>query len=306
MNALAPVNEASARSIFELPGALQIRAEKRAMSYADGYYDSGQYYETFQDADDVLAMVDSRSGLYLGHCTKAYKIIDHLDIQEITTDAIMKVGFDLTDVDVKDHVIDQGRAWIRQVTFPNESFYVGGEKHCFQLNLRNSYNKSYAFSIFGLAGRMLCFNGMAIGKTAYRYAHKHTTSLELTTVARKFENALGHFRDAPEYFELLQKSRVNSLDWLEFLKTTIAKVEKPNHDVTYNKARVDQITQVTDNWPTGYLSSSMRLWDCVNGLTAWATHHEATRSNSAVAQQRRLEEVQTATSTDTFQKFVMA
>jgi len=284
--------------LYTLPENLTIRAEKVPLHY----YDSSDAIIA-QEAETHCALVDPSTQKFLGIVSKSYKVVDHIDIAEVSADALTKgsTGINIDGLEVKDYAPDEGRAWIREVTFPEESFFTAGEEHHFRLYIRNSYNQFYSLTLFAGPLRVLCFNGMFTGEAAYHFRHKHTARLDIDVMATKLGNSVHHFREAPDYFKTLQRSSMSRDATLTFLRKTLCAVTSKNHETTYNKSRLDQIMGYYDA-DDGYQTA----WRTVNAMTAWATHQESARADINNVRQRRLEEVHRVTNGDYFKELVAA
>lgn len=286
-------------NFFQLPGNLRIKAEKRPLYYENN---ADVLDLEYNKADNAFALVDKNSDTFLGTCTETYKIVDHEEVEERTSNALLK-HLRTDGAIIRDYAPDNGRKWIREITLPDESFTLGnGELHNFRLYIRNSYNAAFSLTIFAGPMRLKCFNGMFVGSAAFLYRHKHTANMDVTMLGGKFTTAIDHFKQAPQKFEQYQRKTIVRADATRFLKDTMCLVKKPDHDNTYNKARLDQIMKNIDE--NGPRRDSMTAWDLLNGMTAWATHHPAARSNEHTARQRRLEQVQFATSSKRFKELV--
>ena len=179
-------------------------------------------------------------------------------------------NIDTSDVEIVDKKWNWGGVNSRTITFNKEVIQPKqGDFVKAQITLINSYDGSRKASIcFGLM-RLVCENGMIAldPKTGVQAFRKHTND----DVFENEYNKISKFTEAVEAFEAQLQSYANTVVSLDVvrdaLKNTIAK----------NEVKENQIMEYVESNNRGSVDA-IDLYSVYNGVTEWATHHEARKT----------------------------
>ena len=200
----------------------------------------------------------------VGSFTKAYKINRTDEMLTVANEHILESGIATDNVEVEDKKWAFGGVNERTITFKDAVIDpVRGDEINPQMIFINSYNGSRkAMIAFGLI-RMICSNGM-IDVEGHVQFRKHTNNDILAQEYGKIGDFKLTIDNSMKQLQSMNDTVVTMDQVRTALKETIAKNEvKENTLMEYiEKNNRDSI-------------DSTNLYVVYNGLTEWATHHEA-------------------------------
>ena len=226
-------------------------------SQLDKEIDGVKYY-----GQDVIV-----NDVRVGSFTKAYKINRTDDMLRTANQHIMQSGINTSNVEIVDKKWSYGGVNQRTITFKDAVIEpVKGDEVNPQMIFINSYNGSRkAMIAYGLI-RMICSNGM-IDVTGHGKFRKHTNN---DILAQEY-NKIGDFKLIVD----------NSIKQLQSMSDTVVSLDQVRRTLQQTIAQND----VKENMLMEYIEKNNRgsidsttLYVVYNGLTEWATHHDARKT----------------------------
>ena len=226
-------------------------------SQLDKEIDGVKYY-----GQDVIV-----NDVRVGSFTKAYKINRTDYMLRTANQHIMQSGINTSNVEIVDKKWSYGGVNQRTITFKDAVIEpVRGDEVNPQMIFINSYNGSRkAMIAYGLI-RMICSNGM-IDVTGHGKFRKHTNN---DILAQEY-NKIGDFKLIVD----------NSIKQLQSMSDTVVSLDQVRRTLQQTIAQND----VKENMLMEYIEKNNRgsidsttLYVVYNGLTEWATHHDARKT----------------------------
>ena len=226
-------------------------------SQLDKEIDGVKYY-----GQDVIV-----NDVRVGSFTKTYKINRTDDMLRTANQHIMQSGINTSNVEIVDKKWSYGGVNQRTITFKDAVIEpVRGDEVNPQMIFINSYNGSRkAMIAYGLI-RMICSNGM-IDVTGHGKFRKHTNN---DILAQEY-NKIGDFKLIVD----------NSIKQLQSMSDTVVSLDQVRRTLQQTIAQND----VKENMLMEYIEKNNRgsidsttLYVVYNGLTEWATHHDARKT----------------------------
>ena len=226
-------------------------------SQLDKEIDGVKYY-----GQDVIV-----NDVRVGSFTKAYKINRTDDMLRTANQHIMQSGINTSNVEIVDKKWAYGGVNQRTITFKDAVIDpVRGDEINPQMIFINSYNGSRkAMIAFGLI-RMICSNGM-IDVEGHVQFRKHTNN---DILAQEY-NKIGDFK-------LIVDNSIKQLQSMRATVVSLAQVRRPlQQTIAQNDVKENMLMEYIEKNNRGSIDSTT-LYVVYNGLTEWATHHDARKT----------------------------
>jgi hypothetical protein len=190
-----------------------------------------------------------------------YKIVQHKDVLELADNAISKNPEFGTPTKRISILSDGGKMEVKY-TFPEVRVDITGHQDYInpQLVVRNSYDGGWKFGIMLGAFRVVCSNGLVIGKKIYMLKQLHYDNLKLDRVSFELDNALHRFSIQSKIWE----GWVDRVVKVEEFEEVVEKLNPSQKEAQYI---VEEISK-EENLVKGKLT----LWLFYNIITAMITH----------------------------------
>jgi len=200
----------------------------------------------------------------VGSFTKAYKVNRTDEMLRTANQHIMQSGINTSNVEIEDKKWSYGGVNQRTITFKDAVLDpVRGDEINPQMIFINSYNGSRkAMIAFGLI-RMICSNGM-IDVEGHVQFRKHTNTDILASEYGKIGDFKLTMDNSVKQLQSMNDTVVSLDQVRQALKETIAK----------NEIKENTLMEYIENNNRGSVDTT-NLYVVYNGLTEWATHHEA-------------------------------
>jgi len=200
----------------------------------------------------------------VGSFTKAYKVNRTDEMLRTANQHIMQSGINTSNVEIEDKKWSYGGVNQRTITFKDAVLDpVRGDEINPQMIFINSYNGSRkAMIAFGLI-RMICSNGM-IDVEGHVQFRKHTNTNILASEYGKIGDFKLTMDNSVKQLQSMNDTVVSLDQVRQALKETIAK----------NEIKENTLMEYIENNNRGSVDTT-NLYVVYNGLTEWATHHEA-------------------------------
>jgi len=200
----------------------------------------------------------------VGSFTKAYKVNRTDEMLRTANQHIMQSGINTSNVEIEDKKWSYGGVNQRTITFKDAVLDpVRGDEINPQMIFINSYNGSRkAMIAFGLI-RMICSNGM-IDVEGHVQFRKHTNTNILASEYGKIGD-----------FKLTMDNSVKQLQSMNDTVVSLDQVRKAlKETIAKNEIKENTLMEYIENNNRGSVDTT-NLYVVYNGLTEWATHHEA-------------------------------
>ena len=200
----------------------------------------------------------------VGSFTKAYKVNRTDEMLRTANQHIMQSGINTSNVEIEDKKWSYGGVNQRTITFKDAVLDpVRGDEINPQMIFINSYNGTRkAMIAFGLI-RMICSNGM-IDVEGHVQFRKHTNTNILASEYGKIGD-----------FKLTMDNSVKQLQSMNDTVVSLDQVRKAlKETIAKNEIKENTLMEYIENNNRGSVDTT-NLYVVYNGLTEWATHHEA-------------------------------
>jgi len=206
---------------------------------------------------DNKAVVDTYTGRVFAVTTNKYNILRHEDVLDVVHEAIARnpeFGNASLTLELPD---DGAKMWAKYV-FPETEYDIGdGDLINPTIEVRNSYDTGWAFSLIFGAFRLVCSNGLVVGKKFTHYVHRHTHGLNKKIIFQVLNEGMEKFS---EEVELWKK-------WVDKV-TTSTEYEQVMETMNFYKKEEEEIHQEVE------ISSNLSLDDLhLRTLTYWTFYN---------------------------------
>ena len=193
-----------------------------------------------------------------------YQVLQHIDAFDDTVYSLNKIGIPY---DIRKIETNMGRRGHHSIHitfgFPDITLNVDGSDIIATLDLFNGCDGIVRFArIFG-AFRLLCSNGMMIGRKLFMERHKHTAGFEMQNLEKGIIKEKDNFYKLGEFLQTLQTIKIN-----ENIKKSIIKAGFP-------KKVIDDIDQMYLQYDEFYKEETQfpdTLWAMYQVLTNWMSN----------------------------------
>jgi len=232
-----------------------------------------------QTAEGYKAIVDSDTGKVFSIVSNDYKIITHQRaIEQI--ESIIAKNADLGSYDTKIDFFNDGGRMRCTFTFSRIAAEIEkGDIINLQMHLSNSYDVTWPFTVTLGAIRLVCTNGLVVGKKTVHIRKRHVYELDNLNIDQTIATAMKRFQKQSRKWMDLAQSPLYPTIYEKVMKTMkFGKnaTEEIRHQIDHNASGYDN-----DNFPV------MSLWAFYNVLT-WYITHKAISLNHRVEMENRL------------------
>jgi hypothetical protein len=232
-----------------------------------------------QEAPQYKALVDLETGKLFSIVSRNYRFIKHQDAIGIVEEAIVR-NESLRNYCVTTAFHNDGGRMCRKYRFPDVRIEVErGDAINPELNLFNSYDMTWPFRVLLGGFRLVCSNGLVVGKKLFELRKRHVYELEALNLEDEVSSALVRLsRQAMEWKKwakrpLSEKAYGNILKAMNFGKKATQEIEeKIRHDIKDEDSNGVPITTV---------------WIFFN-ILCWYITHKAVSINHRVDMETRL------------------
>ena len=211
------------------------------------------------------ALVDADTGNVFAVVSKGYKLIRHEEALDIVSNTLKKnPEFGQPDPEIR--MMDAGAKMWTTFTFPDTEYDIsGGDLVHPTIEVMNSYDTGWSFSVRFGAFRLVCSNGLVVGKAFAWYKHKHTKDLNPVEVEKILCAGMEQYS---EQVELWRK-------WVDKI-TMPDEYERVVEGLGLNKTEMEQLEQEVEQSSDIELNDlgikTLRYWIFYNIVTALITH----------------------------------
>lgn len=215
------------------------------------------------DARGFQAVVRKDTGKVLGIHRRGYHLIPNREIFKRFEDVLASSSINLSGLEVKDAVAQEGRMVVRSYIFQNiHNEPQVGDLVKFVLKVTNSYDGGLAFRAFMSGLRLVCTNGMVVpsdrSSTVYG---RHTSGFSPDRAVSKILYAVDSFMHWGKMWQKWSEREVTSDD----AKGVFEAFPDINHRL---------MGRLEDAWSVESSQAGSTVWALYNALTRWSTHAE--------------------------------
>ena len=214
---------------------------------------------------DYKAVVNPKTGDTFSIVSNNYKLVKHEEALETVIDAVdSHQEFGKYEVDTQ--LLNNGAKMKTKIRFPEVEYDIGGGDLINPtIEVKNSYDAGWQYEIRFGAFRLVCSNGLVIGKQFVHYLKRHTQSLDQEKVKQVLIAGMEEFSEQTELWKT----------WVDQV-TTATEYEQVMTEMDFSKKDSEAIHEeveansniIQDNLKRKTLSK----WVLYNILTAYVTH----------------------------------
>ncbi|MFC1863785.1 DUF932 domain-containing protein [Thermodesulfobacteriota bacterium] len=237
------------------------------------------YHEDSQEADKYKAIVDDNTKKLYSVVSKDYRLIRHEDAIEEIEKAILTCP-DLGEHEVKTEFYNDGGRMQRVYTFVEVAVQIQDNDLVNpELHLYNSYDVTWPFTVLLGAYRLVCSNGLTIGKTFMQLKKRHTFELEMANCKEQVSTTLDQFNSQTEQWKRWAGRKLTP----NISDNVIIKMEFGEKARDEIELRIIQESKDCDDEGFPMIS----IWAFYNVLTWYITHRHVSL-NHRVEMEKRL------------------
>ena len=169
---------------------------------------------------DFRAVVRMDTHEVLGIHSADYKLVTNHEAFDAFDNALSRSVLDLDGMIIKDELSYGGARTIRTYIFPNHAVNIGkvGDVVNLQLRVVNSYDGSTAFSTLLGGYRLVCTNGLVIGKTFAQNYARHTKGFNISSMLEGLNRTIDTYFDTADQWQRWATITVNDHQVEDILK----------------------------------------------------------------------------------------
>ena len=213
--------------------------------------------------EDSFAVIDQdTNAVFARHVTHQYQLIPYEDSLSLVADSLVKAGLPFH-LDIQ--LLADGGQMVATFTTQIAEPVAVDDLVSLQFVLKRSYNTIWRF-ILGIRGkRLVCTNGMTVGKELDSFAHKHTQKLTTGLILDEIHHGVQTFHREIDVWQGWKNRLVGVDDF-----------ERINEKVGLGKGYTEAVFDLVEK------SSGVRLADAFNGagirtLTMWHLYNIITQ-----------------------------
>ena len=248
-------------------------------------------------ASDRKVIVRTDTNQVLGIHGAGYQLVTNEEVFGAVDTAIRKSDLKMTGAKTTDYVNLNGASAMRTIMFKSLQKPIAvGDQVGFQLNVRNSYDGSWAFGFNAGAMRLACLNGMIVMDKDNVIKRKHTMNLDVNAMVTNIHLLVEQFTAQCKEWKRYTKIKITEKDVIKVLDSF------PGMNDRLKEAMIS-------HWQDNEAEIGGNLWALTNALTYWSTHadmRETATSNANVVQFNREDRVRRTIASPVFQKLALA
>ena len=238
------------------------------------------YYRDLHTADRYKAIVDRDTGKLFSVVSKDYKLIRHEQAVEQVEDAIHKSP-ELGEHQVETEFYNDGGRMQRKYVFPEVTVQIENNDSVNpELQLYNSYDTTWPFIVLLGAFRLICTNGLVIGKEYLHFRKRHVFDFNKIELEQQVSTAIKRFRLQGEEWKKWRSRYVNQDSYAKVM-TSMKFGKKATEEIE------TKIFQEAEEFENETDFPIMNMWVFFNILT-WFITHKAVSLNHRVELEGRL------------------
>ena len=237
------------------------------------------YYRDLHQADKYKAIVDSDTGKVFSIVSNDYKLIRHEEAIERIEQVICEVP-DLDEYKTYTRFYNDGGRMRRTYRFPKISVEVKPRDTVnLEIHLFNSYDTVWMFIVLLGAFRLICKNGLVVGKKFLHLRKRHVLGLDQINPKEQVSTALKRFSKQTDKWKEWAERQLTEKTY-----TRVMKAMKLGKNAT--EEIEDRVKQEVDGFDDNGFPI-MSVWIFFN-ILAWYITYKAVSLNHRVEMEKRL------------------
>lgn len=253
----------------------------------------GEKTQWYGDGNKWRALVRPDTGEIIAINTESYKLVPHGPMMDNMTDSLVAARVDTDMAVVRDVVIGNGAAIMREIRLPQHRVADPlGKVVEFRLRGTNSYDGSYKYELWAGAMRLVCLNGAmsAAGSPKLDVSLKHTARLlDDNHMARRLPIVLEAFRDSAGVYQTWYKSPVRDAQ-VDHIFKHVTKAPTLAEPDKQNMKQLNFLHRAYNN----ERNSGENLFSVYNALTYWSSHDDSgdiINARTSMAREKQVSEL---------------
>ena len=212
---------------------------------------------------DYQAVVRTDTHQILGVHGADYKLVTNEEVFDAFDRALHRSVLNLDGMTVRDELSHQGARSIRTYIFPAHGVKIArvGDVVDLRLQVINSYDGSCAFSTLLGGYRLICTNGMVIGKTFSQSYARHTQGFNLSFILERLNQTIDVYCE-------------NTDQWQHWSRITVTNGEVENVLKIFPQSNETLNERLLALYHEERQSLGPTLWALFNALTHFSTHEK--------------------------------
>ncbi len=216
--------------------------------------------------DGKKVIVDQATETVFGICSDLYQVIHYEDIVKMVENTVAKLP-EFGKISVTPKIIGDGGKMAIKAKFEDVHYEIKkGDVVNPQIMIRTSYDLMWKLSgTFG-AFRLICSNGMTVGKVFSKFAKRHIMSLDPILLTESIQKGMGAYSEQVGLWKQWAETKLNAIVYdslweaLPFSPTEKEKIEKLPEASTNLKLEDKKYRE------------QATLWDMHSVITQFVTH----------------------------------
>jgi hypothetical protein len=216
--------------------------------------------------DGKFAIIDQNNGTFFNYCTEHYKIVHHEQVLKLVEDVVRSLP-EFGNAEIEPTILANGGKLKIKATFKDILYDIkDGDPINPKIEVFSSYDLGWQYrGQFG-AYRLVCSNGMTVGKLFSGFKKRHLVSLEPQKLAESITAGMSLFSEQVGLWK----------QWAEQLITP------EYYDATWNnlpfstaeKEKIENLHEEKTRLllPDALKKEELTRWDFYNVLTQFVTH----------------------------------
>lgn len=209
-----------------------------------------------------------------------YKIVTH---EEVLYNAVQTLDRfqEFGTPDFKITTANNGGRMNFEIVFPEVKYEVRENDNINpRFILKNSYDSSWRLKTMFGAFRLVCSNGMIIGKKISETSNKHTLNLDINSVFETFSLGMETFSEQTKLFSTWAETKIG----LPMYENIVE--ELPISETELEKIQVKPVTGSENTLEKLLKTDSLTVWELNNALTEYITHDIQSENRRSVLEER--------------------
>jgi len=212
------------------------------------------------------AIVNPETGDTYSIVSPGYQLVKHEDAIETVIQAIDKSP-EFGKYDVQTDIFSDGGKMNTKITFPDIVYDIGkGDPINPTINIKNSYDTGWQYEVRFGAFRLVCSNGLVIGKQFAFYVKKHTQSLNQEVVQQILCKGMEEYSEQTEIWKKWA-DRVTTSSEYEYTMKEL-NLTKNEQEVIHQEVEVSSNLMLDD-----MKTKSLSYWMFYNIICQYITHN---------------------------------
>lgn len=201
-------------------------------------------------------------------------------------EGLMQSDLDMSTIEVKTRVIENGAAMRAEVILPNQDFTGQlGEAAKMKIVIADSHDQTIKRSVSAMVHRLACLNGMIAVREKIAFSQKHTTFSDPLSIGIAASNWIPQLQSEVEGMKQMMGIRIGLDQAVEFYRQNVARYRTAS-GYKFNERMLERILNIHNSYDMGH--NAYRVY---NTLTHLSTHVDKAKGDADIGRkQLRIEQ----------------